>query len=215
VKTIRISPLLLSISAAALLSACVTPPLDTSISPLNDARHWIAKAKQAGAERCAPKLQAEAVGQLYAAAHEYDEGNVHPDEQAELAAASLAAAKQAYAKTKHCQPEIIRLDGVYFDTDSAHLKPTSITTLNHAVRVLKERSDIHVEVAAHTDSRGSDAHNLALSERRAASVRSYLVKHGIDANRIASHGYGESQPIASNATTDGRSKNRRVELRVK
>ncbi|MDX8413096.1 MAG: OmpA family protein [Mariprofundales bacterium] len=211
----RISPLTLVAAAATLLSACAAAPLDTSISPLDDARNWIAKAKGAGAEKCAPKLQARAVGQLYAAAHEYDEGNVHPDEQAETAADAVKAAKEAYAKAKNCKPEIISLQGVYFDTDSANLKPASVATLNHAVAALKQRNDIRVEVAAHTDSRGGDAHNMGLSNRRAAAVRAYLIHHGIAAKRLSSRGYGENKPIASNATAEGRSKNRRVELRVK
>ncbi|MDQ6964714.1 MAG: OmpA family protein [Mariprofundales bacterium] len=107
------------------------------------------------------------------------------------------------------------MQGVYFDTDSANLKTASVATLNHAVVVLKKRSEIHVEVAAHTDSRGSSRHNQGLSNRRAAAVRAYLVQHGIAANRLSSHGYGETQPVASNATVAGRSKNRRVELRVR
>jgi len=212
---IRIKPLLLVTSAALLFSACSAAPFNTDISPLNDARTWIAKSKAAGAEQCAPELQAEAVGQLYAAAHEYDEGNVHPDEQSETAAAATAAAKKAYAKCNAQTPKVIQLQGVYFDTNSAHLKATSSTTLNRAVKVLASHPSIRVEVAAYTDSRGSSSYNQALSEQRAKSVRNYLQQHGIRANRLTSKGYGEAHPIASNATATGRSKNRRVELRIK
>ncbi|MDQ6951428.1 MAG: OmpA family protein [Mariprofundales bacterium] len=213
-RAIRITPPFLAACAAALLSACVAAPLNTEISPLNDARTWIAKAKAAGAEQCAPALQAEAVGQLYAAAHEYAEGNVHPDEQTETAAAATTAAKKAYAKcTNH--PQVMRLTGVYFDTNSAHLKSASEATLNHAIKVLKANKKSDVEIAAYTDSRGSSSYNLKLSKMRADAVRDYLRNHNIAANRLTAKGYGESHPIASNASAAGRSKNRRVELHLK
>ncbi len=203
-------------TGVVLFSGCAIVPPSTQVSELDEARALIAKAKKAGAEKCAPERQAEAVAKLYAAAHELTEGGIHPEENEALIAASVKAAKQAFGKTKaHCQPEVIALSGVYFETNSAKLSPASATTLNHAVAVLKKRSGIHVEVAAHTDSRGKDAYNLVLSERRAKSVMDYLTAHGIAASRLTSHGYGETQPVADNGTAAGRAKNRRVELRVR
>ncbi len=202
-------------AAALSLTACATVTPNINIDELSNARAAIAAAKASGAEQCAPKLQAQAVANLYWAAHEFSEKNYHPDENAELAATAESKANEARAiAIKGCKPEIIKLDGVNFDNDSAKLKPASITTLDRAVATLKRRSDIKVEVAAHTDSRGSDAYNLKLSDRRAASVMAYLQSHGIKASRLSSKGYGESQPIASNATKEGRSHNRRVELRI-
>jgi len=204
------------VAGVGLLSACAAIPPNTQISELDEARALIAKAKQAGAERCAPERQAEAVAKLYAAAHELTEGDIHPEENESLIAASVKAAKQAFGKTKaRCQPEVIALSGVYFETNSAKLSPASDATLNHAVAVLKKRSAIRVEVAAHTDSRGKDAYNLALSERRAKSVMDYLTAHGIAASRLTSHGYGETQAVADNGTATGRAKNRRVALRIR
>jgi len=203
-------------AGVSLISACAAIPPNTQISELDEARALIAKAKKAGAEKCAPERQAEAVAKLYAAAHEITEGDIHPEENASLVAASIKAAKQAFGKSKaHCQPEVIALSGVYFETNSAKLSPASATILNHAVAVLKKRSSISVEVAAHTDSRGQDAYNLALSERRAKSVMDYLTAHGVAGARLTSHGYGETQAVADNATAAGRAKNRRVELRVR
>lgn len=204
------------LAVVGLFSACaVTPPV-TDISQLDQARALIAKAKSAGAEKCAPEFQARAVSKLYAAAHEFSEGNIHPDEQADLVAESVKAAKQAFGKTmRGCKPEIIALKGVYFATDSAKLTSASTATLKHAVAVLNKRSGIHVEVAAHTDSRAQDAYNLSLSNRRAKRVMDYLVSHGIAASRLNSHGYGETQPVADNKTAAGRAKNRRVELRIR
>lgn len=208
----------------ALLSACATAPLDIQRSELNEARALVAKAKAAGAERCAPEQQATAVAMLYMAAHEYSEGDVHPEEQAELVQGSMSAAKEAYqVAKKNCAPkpkpkpkpvEVISLAGVYFETNSNKLTSASVATLDSAVATLKERSSIRVEVAAHTDDRGKAIYNMDLSNRRANSVMDYLTEHGIDASRLSAKGYGESSPIADNGSAAGRSKNRRVELRV-
>ncbi len=210
----------------ALLSACATTPLDIQHSELDEARALIAKAKAAGAERCAPKLQAKAVADLYMAAHEYSEGNVHPQEQADLVASSTKAAKKAYRtaknncgakpkpKPKPKKVEVIALKGVYFETNSDTLTAASVVTLNNAVTTLQKRASIRVEVAAHTDSRGSAVYNRDLSNRRANSVMNYLIEHGINAARLSAKGYGEASPIADNATVAGRAENRRVELRV-
>lgn len=110
---------------------------------------------------------------------------------------------------------VIELQGVHFDTDKATLKPESIAILNAAVKTLGEHGTILVEVAGHTDSTASDAYNQALSERRAKVVHSYLVDHGVSADRMTWKGYGESQPIATNDTEEGKAKNRRTELIVK
>ncbi len=200
----------------SLISACATTSPNVHISRLDEARALIAKAKQAGAERCAPERQAEAVAKLYEAAHELSEGNIHLDEQASLIEESVKAAKQAYAKSKTgCKPEVIALHGVYFKTDSAELTPVSTTTLNHAISILNRRPGIRVEVAAYTDSRGTSAYNMALSMRRAKSVMDYITSHGISVSRLTSRGYGETQAVADNSTSEGRARNRRVQLRVR
>jgi outer membrane protein OmpA-like peptidoglycan-associated protein len=206
---------IITVAAALSITACATVRPDVNIDELSNARAAIAAAKAAGAEQCAPKLQAQAVANLYWAGHEFTEHGIHPDENAELAASAESKAKAARAiAVKGCKPEIIKLDGIRFPHDSARITPAAAAILDKAVNTLKRRSDIKVEVAAHTDSSASDAYNLALSNRRAASVMSYLESHGISASRLTSKGYGESQPIASNATKEGRTQNRRVELRV-
>ncbi|MFQ5345574.1 MAG: OmpA family protein [Mariprofundus sp.] len=206
--------------AAVSLTACATHMPDTSIEELANARAAIAAAKKAGAEKCAPELQAQAVAALYAAAHEFSEGDYHPDENAYLASRAESKAKQALAEaSKNCQPkpvvkEIIKLDGVHFPHDSAKILAEDMPLLDKAVETLKRRSDINVEVAGHTDSSGSATYNQTLSARRAASVKAYFEAHGIDASRLTSKGFGESQPVTTNATKEGRAKNRRVELRI-
>jgi OOP family OmpA-OmpF porin len=86
--------------------------------------------------------------------------------------------------------------------------------LDEAVATLKQEGAIAVVAEGHTDAVGSDEYNQALSLRRANAVRDYLVAGGIDAARIQVEGYGESRPVASNDTDDGRAQNRRTELRV-
>jgi OOP family OmpA-OmpF porin len=105
------------------------------------------------------------------------------------------------------------LQGVKFETNSAALLPESIPVLNNAIATLKRYPEVNIEVAGHTDSRGSDAFNLDLSARRAESVLKYLQDGGVT-NAMTSRGYGERQPLASNNTDDGRQQNRRVVLRV-
>ena len=79
---------------------------------------------------------------------------------------------------------------------------------------LKSDPDMRVELAGHTDSKGSDAYNKKLSQSRADSVKAYLVSQGVPATRLVAKGYGEVAPVASNDTDDGRAQTRRVEFRV-
>jgi outer membrane protein OmpA-like peptidoglycan-associated protein/outer membrane protein W len=106
------------------------------------------------------------------------------------------------------------LRGVNFEFDKATLTPDAKVLLDMVSDALLARTDIMVELDGHTDSKGSDQYNQKLSERRAASVKQYLVGRGVDAGRMTPMGFGESQPVADNATDEGREYNRRVELKV-
>lgn len=112
-------------------------------------------------------------------------------------------------------PRRLVLEGVNFDFDKSTLRPEDIAIIDQNAADLKEWGDIDVEVSGHTDSRGSDKYNMGLSLRRAEAVRDYLITKGISADRLTAKGYGESQPLESNDTDDGRFKNRRVELNQK
>ncbi len=110
---------------------------------------------------------------------------------------------------------------VYAGTGSSHFKfdHSDLTPAGRAVEdenaaVLKENPDVKVEIAGHTDSVGTEKYNQALSERRANTVYNYLVSKGISKDRFRVVGYGELKPATSNATAEGRAKNRRVELNV-
>ncbi len=103
--------------------------------------------------------------------------------------------------------------GVLFDFDKATIKSGNEKLFNNAIKVLKLNPGLTVEIQGHTDSRGAEAYNQNLSERRAASVKQHLVNNGIAASRLTTSGFGESKPVASNDTDAGRMHNRRVSFK--
>lgn len=106
--------------------------------------------------------------------------------------------------------------GALFDVDRASIKTRGQEKLNLLARKLKETITTEkVEISGHTDSSGSDAYNQRLSERRAEAVKAYLVTQGVSADKMITVGYGESRPIASNKTSAGRTRNRRVEVKIR
>lgn len=105
-------------------------------------------------------------------------------------------------------------DGVTFDVGSASLRPSFRATLDRVATSMMEYPDSLIDVYGHTDSTGSDVFNQRLSEQRAATVMNYLISRGVPAARLRSQGFGESMPVASNDTTDGRARNRRVEIKI-
>jgi outer membrane protein OmpA-like peptidoglycan-associated protein len=107
----------------------------------------------------------------------------------------------------------IILEGITFATGKADITPESENTLRKALKTLTTYSDIIVEIAGYTDNVGSDASNQKLSEKRANAVRDWLVREGVNPERIKAVGYGESNPIASNDTPEGKQKNRRIEFK--
>ncbi|MGK6320788.1 OmpA family protein [Sphingomonas sp. DT-204] len=104
--------------------------------------------------------------------------------------------------------------GITFAYDSANIQPQFRGTLDQVADVLRQYDRTYVDVYGHTDSTGSDSYNMGLSERRATSVADYLASHGVQPARIGTRGFGESQPVASNDTEDGRAANRRVEIKI-
>ncbi len=111
--------------------------------------------------------------------------------------------------------QIVILEKVYFDTDSATIQQRSYELLDEVAQVLKDNPQLErVEVAGHTDSAGDYGYNKQLSQRRAESVRSYLIDRGIDGGRLTAKGYGPDEPIADNGSEAGRSQNRRVEFKI-
>jgi len=107
------------------------------------------------------------------------------------------------------------LERVYFDTGKAQIQKKSFDVLDQVASVMKARPSIkRLRIEGHTDDRGKDKPNLELSQRRAAAVREYLIKRGLESTRMVSRGYGESHPIGDNGTAAGRDINRRVEFHI-
>lgn len=108
----------------------------------------------------------------------------------------------------------VRLKNVYFDFDKTTLKSESYVELDKVVEFLQKNPTVEVEIAGHTDFKGSDDYNFNLSQGRCQSVVDYLSNQGVDNFRLTPHGYGESKPIDTNDTDAGRANNRRVEFTV-
>lgn len=110
--------------------------------------------------------------------------------------------------------EVFTLNDVYFNTGKATLRSDSFKALNDLVEILEIKEEMKLEIAGHTDSVGEENANLKLSQERAQAVVDYLISKGISSNRLKAKGYGETSPIADNASPEGRQKNRRVEARI-
>ncbi|MBN2033159.1 MAG: OmpA family protein [Deltaproteobacteria bacterium] len=104
------------------------------------------------------------------------------------------------------------LVGVYFDTDKWNIKPAGYPVLEETITALKKNPGLRLEIQGHTDSRGPEAYNQTLSEKRAQAIVDYLVRGGIDAARLRAKGYGELVPAVPNDSAENMSKNRRVQL---
>jgi outer membrane protein OmpA-like peptidoglycan-associated protein len=103
---------------------------------------------------------------------------------------------------------------VNFGFDSSDLTSSAKANLDKLAEVLKNNPDTNINIYGHTDSKGTEAYNQSLSERRAASVRSYLISKGVASSRMITMGVGEKEPIATNDTDAGRAENRRVEFAI-
>jgi OOP family OmpA-OmpF porin len=131
--------------------------------------------------------------------------------------APTPAAPSAPAPASESKKIVLR--GINFDFDKANIKKEFVPVLDEAAQILKDNPKVKVTVEGHTDSKGTDAYNQKLSERRAKAVKQYLVSRGIEANRLDTVGKGEKEPIADNMKNgkdnpEGRAMNRRAELKV-
>ena len=108
----------------------------------------------------------------------------------------------------------LELDNVLFTTAGFQLDPSSSATLNSLVALLSTNPNVKIEISGHTDNKGIAENNLKLSEDRAHAVYDYLTGHGISSDRMAYKGYGDTQPVDSNDTEEGRKHNRRTELKI-
>ena len=129
--------------------------------------------------------------------------------QASLSLTGTASLKKQFKKTQ----KRIRIYGIHFDVDSAHIQPRSEPVIADIAQIMRETPGLRFQVEGHTDSDGGAAYNLGLSQRRAQAVVDDLVAHHhIARSRLVAKGYGLTKPVASNATPSGKALNRRVEL---
>ena len=135
--------------------------------------------------------------------------------EAERATLELEATRARLAELEAKQTErglVVTLSDVLFEVDRAELKPGATQRLANLVDVLRENPESTIAIEGHTDSTGGHAYNVSLSQRRADSVKAYLVAQGIDTMRISTRGMGPDYPVASNGDAAGRQQNRRVEV---
>ncbi|HEV8199029.1 MAG TPA: OmpA family protein [Candidatus Polarisedimenticolia bacterium] len=132
--------------------------------------------------------------------------NTRPETQVDAHGCQLVARRDSLFDGRRS----VNLEGVTFDTGTAHLTPDARVVLDRVAGSLISSPDTRVEVNGYTDSRNTSASNLALSRARSAAVCEYLVDQGVASSRLQEHGFGESNPIADNTTAAGRATNRRV-----
>lgn len=118
--------------------------------------------------------------------------------------------KMSFEMTK----KVFKLRNVFYDTGKATLRPESFKALNELVDILNHKTHMRIEVGGHTDDVGEHDDNMHLSKARSQSVVAYLVSKGIAADRLEAEGYGETMPVASNETPEGRQENRRTEIKI-
>jgi outer membrane protein OmpA-like peptidoglycan-associated protein len=170
-----------------------------------DAERARLEAQQAHAQVQQAQLQAQQADQARAAAER---------EREETRARLLTQLNQVLQTRDTAEGLIVNMPDVLFDFNKATLRPTARERLAKVAGIIQAYPDLRLKVEGFTDAIGSDEYNQRLSEQRAATVRDYLVSQGVNLNSVAAQGFGKTNPVASNATSEGRQLNRRVEMVV-
>jgi len=137
------------------------------------------------------------------------------DKQAEEVKQEVQGAKvERVGEGEDAKVNITFESGFLFDVNKAELKPDTIVNLNKLADILQKYPDTNIIIEGHTDSTGKEDYNMQLSEKRAKSVQNYIMQQGINSNRMTAKWYGETKPVASNETEEGKSQNRRVEISI-
>lgn len=209
-------PLIPAIAALALTGACVTDPVTGE-----------QRISKAGIGAVGGALGGYLLGDIVGGRQDRTEKIVGAGIGA-LAGAGIGAymdrqEREMRERTAGSDVEVVRRgdelilkmpSGITFATDSSTIQAQYRPTLDKVASVLDRYNQTYVDVYGHTDSRGSDAYNQSLSERRARAVADYLVMRGVESARLETLGYGETQPVATNDTEEGRAQNRRVEIKI-
>lgn len=177
----------------------------------------LAKANEEAARRREAEMKADELAKAKLAA-DFKAGAASQEaerarQERDAARSRMQAALSAVVETREtARGIIVNLPDILFDVDRATLKPQAREILSKVCGIMQVVGEYDLSIEGHTDSTGSDEHNQKLSENRAKSVYDFLSSCGLKSNAMASKGFGEVQPIASNDTNDGRQKNRRVEI---
>jgi outer membrane protein OmpA-like peptidoglycan-associated protein len=109
---------------------------------------------------------------------------------------------------------VLQLRNIQFDYNSYDLTPSSFAELDRLVKLMQDNPSMHIELSAHTDDVGSERFNLLLSQKRGEAARKYLLRHGVEPERIVAKGYGKTKPLVPNDSEENRAINRRVEFTI-
>ncbi|MDX2410503.1 MAG: OmpA family protein, partial [Woeseiaceae bacterium] len=191
------------------IDECPNTPNGVPVDPVGCSLDSDRDGVTTGKDRC-PATPPGAVVDIYGCSGDEDDDGVldHLDECPNSTAGSTV-------DINGCEfTDVIKLPGVNFGAGSDLLLPGTEQLLKFAAATLNKHPSLQIEVAGHTDSDGAADTNYGLSERRAKTVRDYLIRYGVNANRLTAQGCGDTQPVAENETIRGRATNRRVELRI-
>jgi outer membrane protein OmpA-like peptidoglycan-associated protein len=197
---------------------------------MDEARRLFQQATEMGGKDCAPVEYAEAQVHMDSADHEWGEADyddvakaiavvrqksIETIEKCKPKPKAVAPPAEPPEKPEEVEAPTFAFAPVYFDAGKADIRSDAMVILDRLGTVLREHPSMKIEVAGHSDSGGSDEANMELSVKRARSVAIYLEDHfAISPHRVKAIGYGESRPVADNATREGRRLNRRVEFRT-
>jgi outer membrane protein OmpA-like peptidoglycan-associated protein len=144
----------------------------------------------------------------------FNSASFNMDRDSTASMEKLAPIVRDIALTPIREGSVSILNNIFFDTDKYALKDKSTTELDKVVRFLKQNPDVRIEISGHTDNVGTPSYNLELSSKRAEAVYNYLVSKGIDTQRLAAKGYGQTAPAYPNDTEENRRRNRRIAFRI-
>lgn len=192
-------------------------PSERTLTPehaaeLNEAYQRLNAALQSDAAQRLPAVAGRATADFDCWLEQQEE-NFQPDDIAACRDAFYAGLAELEAPVDEALPDVISLSAdVLFDFDRSEIKPAFTDELDQAADLLLANADVTVRIDGHTDSVGTEEYNMGLSERRAEAVAAYLEARGVSRDRMTVAWFGESQPVASNDTAEGRAQNRRVEI---
>ena len=215
---LTLSRLTLAATLAALVTGCASNPNDPNAPDSNKTAIYGGLGALAGAVAGAAinhddRGKGAAIGAVVGGAAGGGYGYYADKQEEELRRSMQGTGVEVQRQGDTIQ--LIMPGNITFATDSANIASNFYTPLNNLATSFRQYNQNSIEVVGHTDSTGSHAYNMDLSQRRAQSVVTYLTAQGVDATRLSSRGAGPDQPIADNATADGRAQNRRVEVTLR